>query len=276
MRMNFFESIYIMLIFFSIQNLWAGGGEERYPPVIKTFGEYKVVIERKDDFYEYLTIYQNKQKVYEDKDDRFYFGNFSAHNPDREDTYSGKDLNGNKIPDLVITKYTGGMHCCHFLNIFELGKKFRKITTVEGGSYGFEFVDLDQDKIPEIEFWDGPIDYVFSSFAHSSQGRTVLKFIKNQYRVAPSLMKKNIPSNKERQKIEKEIVEEFKKNDLPHPPYIFLKHMMDLSYTGHLNLALEIAEKTWPVKFPGLIEFKKKLLECLNDSPYWSEFTKAQ
>ncbi len=47
-----------------------------------------------------------------------------------------------------------------------------------------------------------------------------------------------------------QIADEFKRNDLPRPPYLFLKQMMNLSYTGHLSLAVTIAEKTWPAKFP--------------------------
>lgn len=276
MKINLLGRFFLVLIAFVDQYVWAGGEEQKSPPVIKRFGEYEVTIERKDDFYEHVTILKGKRKVYEDKNDRFFFGNFSAHFPDRTDSYSGKDLNGNNIPDLVITKYTGGMHCCHFLNIFELGKNFRKITTIEGGSYGFEFVDLDNDKFPEIVFWDGPIDYVFSSFAHSAQGRTVLKFTNNHYEIASSLMRKKTPTAKERKRIEDEIVEAFKNNDLPHPPYIFLKQMMDLSYTGHLKLALEIARKTWPAKFPGLLTFEKDFPKHLNNSRYWKEFSRRK
>ena len=89
-------------------------------------------------------------------------------------------------------------------------------------------------------------------------------------------MKKKAPTTKERKNIEDEIVEAFKRNDLPHPPYIFLNHMMDLSYTGHLNLALEIAKKTWPSKFPGHQKFEKDFPKHLNDSSYWKEFSRSK
>ncbi len=64
---------------------------------------------------------------------------------------------------------------------YELGKKFRKLVTVEAGSYSVRLVELDHDTFPEIEFWDGSIDYLFACFAGSVPGRVVLKFQKNHF-----------------------------------------------------------------------------------------------
>lgn len=277
LKMKAYEYLTLLYLFFcfvGIELVKAGG----LGPEIRNFGQYKVALESSDGMYSKVVVYKGHKKIYQEGEfgDHYYFGNhFEGAELNDHDVYSGKDINGNKIPDLVLTNWTGGAHCCNFLSIFEMGKTFRKIVTVSGGSYGFKLVDLDKDKIPEIEFWDNPIDYVFASFAHSAQGKTVLKFVNNQYRVAVPLMLTPVPNKKERYKIEKEISDEFKKNNFPHPPYIFLMYMMDLSYSGHFKLALEIAEKTWPSKFPGFKEFKKKFPECLNDSPYWKEFTRG-
>lgn len=268
---------YILLFFFVFYDHIAYAGKLQQE--IRKFGSYRVIIERSPDkMSEKLTVYQGIKKVFEESEigAYYFFGNHFDNSPNTKDIYSGKDINGNKIPDLLISHWTGGAHCCHFLSIFELGKAFRKIVTVDGGSYGFKLIDLDKDKILEIEFWDNPIDYLFASFADSAQGRTILKFNKDSYKVSSKLMKRPAPGLKELKKIQLEIELAFKeeKDRSPNFPYLFLKYMMDLSYSGHLQLALKIAEKSWPSHGFQFPKFKKEFLEYLGNSSYWIEYSR--
>ena len=53
----------------------------------------------------------------------------------------GKDITGKGEPNLVINEWSGGAHCCYTFDVFEIGKKFREITTldaVEGDYAHFE------------------------------------------------------------------------------------------------------------------------------------------
>ena len=95
------------------------------------------------------------------------------------DIYSGHDITGNKIPNLIISNWTGGAHCCHYLQIFELGNAFKHLVTVDALSSDIRLVDLDKDGFPEIEFHDGAIDYLFASYAGSPG--SVLEKILNQF-----------------------------------------------------------------------------------------------
>jgi len=242
---------------------------------VKKIGQYRVLIDRPNDQDEgRIRIYQKNKLVFEEREfgSYYYLGNKFDDSLKGKDTYSGKDVNGNSIPDLIVTQWTGGAHCCHYLTVFELGHEFRKLITVSGGSSGFGISDLDGDRIPEIEFWDWPIDYSFTSFADSAQGKTILKFEKNNYRVAKKLMITSVPTAKEINKIQSEIKNAFKK-EKSNFPYKFLNAMMELSYSGHLDLAFKIADETWPNEKPGLSEFKIKFKDLLSDSPYWKEFT---
>ncbi|MDD4976400.1 MAG: hypothetical protein PHY93_18725 [Bacteriovorax sp.] len=242
---------------------------------VKKIGLYKILIDRPNDQDEgRIRIYQRGKLVFEEREfgSYYYLGNRFDGSLKAKDPYSGKDLNGNSIPDLIITQWTGGAHCCHYLTVFELGHKFRKLITVSGGSSGFGISDLDGDKIPEIEFWDWPIDYAFTSYAESAQGKTILKFEKNNYRVSQKLMTTSVPTAKKINTFQSEIKNAFKK-EKSNFPYTFLSAMMDLSYSGHLDLAFKIADKTWPVERPGLSEFKLEFKNLLNNSPYWKEFT---
>ncbi len=242
----------------------------------KKYGPYQVSLLQ--DFQTGLgkvVIKKGKVKVFEevDIDNHYYFGNnFEPNTDEPVDIYSGRDITGNGKTNLVISNWTGGAHCCHFLHIFELGKNLKKLVTVKALSSSIRLVDLDHDGYPEIEFWDGAIDYQFACFAGSPGGRVVLKFRQDHYEVATDLMKKLEPTAKKMKRLKQSIVRAFKKEDSPDLPYPFLQALMDLSYSGHFKSALQLADETWPAEKPGLSKFKDEFSQTLRDSPYWKEF----
>jgi len=225
-----------------------------------------------------LVIKRGKDKVFEEAEvgNHYYFGNYFDQNEGGPDLYSGRDITGRGVPNLVISNWTGGAHCCHFLHIFELGKQFKKVVTVEAQSSSIQLVDLDFDGFPEIEFWDGTIDYQFASFAGSPGGRTILKFQKDHYEVATDLMKKPIPTAKKLSGMKRKISRAFRQADTPDLPYEFLEAMMNLSYSGHFNFALKFADEVWPKEKPGLDKFKSEFSQALQNSLYWKEISKTE
>ncbi len=244
---------------------------------IKSFGEYRVVLGKSTNMMEGIFIvYRGNIKIHEEREfgSYYWFGNHFDESLNGHDPHSGKDLTGKKNPNLVISHWTGGAHCCNYLSIYELGSTFRKLATVDGGSYGFRLVDLDNDKFPEIEFWDWPIDYLFSSFAGSAQGKTILKFSDGKYKVASNLMKRPIGQFKDLEKKKADIKVAFKQDKTPDIPYLLLELMMDLSYSGHIIFALDIAEEIWPTDRPGLAKFKLEFSRSLSSSEYWKDFFK--
>ncbi|MBC7466240.1 MAG: hypothetical protein H7256_09625 [Bdellovibrio sp.] len=222
-----------------------------------------------------LSIKNGNKKVFEESeiDNHYSFGNsFEPNSNDGPDLYSGRDITGNKLPNLIISNWTGGAHCCHFVHIFELGKKVKKLVTVQAMSSSVRFVDLDNDGFPEIEFWDGSIDYQFACFADSPSGRVVLKFKKDHYEVATGLMNKPAPTQQKIRVLKEAITLAFEKKDTPDLPYDFLNTVMELSYTGHFNLALKLADEVWPSGKPGLAKFKNEFSEALHESIYWKNY----
>jgi hypothetical protein len=240
----------------------------------KKFGSYSVVLSQSfEDGLGKIIITHGKDKVFESSeiDDHYYFGNHFD-DDEEKDLYSGRDITGKGIPNLVVSSWTGGAHCCHFLHIFELGKKLKKLVTVKANSSSVRLVDLDHDGYPEIEFWDGSIDYLFASFAGSPGGRVVLKFKNNQYEVAPSLMRKASLNQKQIEKLKMMIVASFKKEKSPELPYDFLSSMMYLSYSGQFDLAMKIASETWPADRLSFLIFQNKFTQALRHSLYWKSF----
>lgn len=248
------------------------------PPQERKFGDYKVVVKLEkydnEENYERVVITRKGKRAYSEAELGTYhwIGNHFDESLKGKDPHSGKDLTGNEIPDLILTKWNGGAHCCNFLGVFEMANDgLKKLITIDGGSYYFQIKDFDGDKIPEIEFWDWPIDYQFNSFADSAQGRVLLKFIEGKYQVASGLMYKKRPSNKKLIEIKNEIKKSFKDMG-DRVPYELLSIMMELSYTGYKELALRIAEETWPKERDDLKKFKTEFRSALRNSKYWSEF----
>lgn len=241
----------------------------------KSYRNYQVLIEWDDNLDgERVTIKKDRKIIYSEEElgSHFWIGNHFDESLNDKDPHSGRDITGNGIPDLILTKWNGGAHCCNFLTVFEMGKsELKKIITIDGGSNGFEVQDLDNDQIPEIIFWDWPIDYLFNSFSDSAQARVVLKYIDGQYHVASSLMYKRRPNNMKLIKVNREIIKSFTGMG-DRVPYELLKIMMELSYTGYKELAFRIADETWPKERTDLNKFKRKFKEALANSIYWSEF----
>ncbi len=261
----------LVFLLFSILPFTSKGFDGRRE--VKKIGAYKIILSQ--DYASGLgkiVITKKKKKVFDesDIDNHYYFGN--QFDEKKSNLSFRHDLTGKGIPNLIVSNWTGGAHCCNFLHIFELGKKFRKVATVAAGSSGIRFIDLDHDGFPEIEFWDGAIDYQFASFAFSPAGRVVLKFKNDQYEVATNLMNKPPLSIKRYKNAVKKSRLEFSKNESPDLPYNFLETMMNLSYSGHYQQALKFASDAWPKDKSGLEKFKDEFSQALKESLYWRDF----
>lgn len=267
---NLNKKYLLIVLFILILPFFSYAADEKFEK--KQFGTYEVSLSQNyHNGLGKIVIKKGNDKVFEESEieNHYSFGNDFDPVLEGPDLYSGRDITGNGSPHLIISNWTGGAHCCHFVHIFELGKKFKKLITVQANSSSVRFVDLDHDGFPEIEFLDGAIDYKFACFADSPGGRVVLKFKKDHYAVAPELMKSSSPTLRKIKNLKKVMSLAFAKNDNPDLPYNFLNTMMELSYSGHFNLALKLADEVWPIDKPGLMKFKDEFSKSLHESIYW-------
>jgi hypothetical protein len=91
------------------------------------------------------------------------------------------------------------------------------------------------------------------------------------YRVAKSLMYRKREDEK-KLTASRETIQKVFYTKQPGVPYELLKLMMDLSYSGYRELALKMADDTWPRDLSGLAKFKLDFNRALAASPYWTEF----
>lgn len=70
------------------------------------------------------------------------------------------DVYGDKIPELLVTSYSGGAHCCETLRVFALEKTPRKLLEyAAGNATGHELKDLDGDGRQELLLGDDSFAY---------------------------------------------------------------------------------------------------------------------
>jgi len=87
------------------------------------------------------------------------------------------NITGNGIPNLVVTAYSGGAHCCSIYHIFELGDEFREVATIDAADGGAVFTNLTANGTPAIQMSDWSYAYEFTSFAGSFAPDIILRWI---------------------------------------------------------------------------------------------------
>lgn len=238
----------------------------------QTFKNYIVrIYQKKSSEAGYFEIFRNNEQIY--RQEGYYFFVGDSYKTEGDDpTSMGVDITGNSAPDLVISEWTGGSHCCKNYNIFEIGETFKKIDTIET-SEGGSFVNLDEDNTNlEFETTDA---FTFINLrgyclACTPRPKVILQLQDGKYRVADKLMS-TAPPSKEELQVKLEQIQNDVAWQSEFPPVELWWTMTDLIYTGNAKLARQFYDDVWPVTEDG----KKKFLDEFNaefaKSPYWDE-----
>ncbi len=94
-----------------------------------------------------------------------------------------KDLDGNNLPEVIFSTYSGGAHCCTNFSIYTWYKnQFIETETgyLDGG--GGEFKDLNGDGKIEFLTVDNAFLYRFSSYAGSFPPSLILSFNNGEFK----------------------------------------------------------------------------------------------
>ncbi len=81
------------------------------------------------------------------------------------DPISGKDINGDSQPDLVVIAYSGGAHCCWTYSIYSLGLNPRLLTRIHN-ERDIAFVQQPTSHNVTMKTQDGRFDY-FDGLCHA-------------------------------------------------------------------------------------------------------------
>ena len=216
-----------------------------------------------------LEILKNSRQIYAENGYRFEVGNIGSDKNENRLIAMGNDITGNGKPDLVVSGYSGGAHCCTTYYIFEIGEEFRKIAQIHTGNAMAHFVDTDGDSNLEFVTYDDTFSYWNTGFASSPMPEVILRFSNGAYRLASDLMSKPALDFAKLEARARSIRDNgewyiWNKSDL-------WGVMLDLIYSGHADLAYQFFDMAWLPDAPGKEEFIKDFRTRLSTSPYWPE-----
>lgn len=253
----------------------------KYPRDLKDeqhFRGYSVRIYRNEIGFGAAEILKNGSRVWSDAKGLVYrVGHvYERVMPGATDLRIGTDMTGDGGSDLVVSCWSGGAHCCFDFFVFRLEPEFKLLATLEGGHADKSaFIDLDRDSIPEFVTADWVFAYWHTSFAFSARPRIVLRYRNGRYQLAPDLMKKPPPTDKEIAATAHEICNKVQGDGfLDETDFgTMTTYFADLLYSGnaakaenHLKVALCRGEYK-PQDF--LWEFSQQIKK----SRYWSELS---
>jgi hypothetical protein len=186
---------------------------------------------------------------------------------------TGDNITGNGIPNLVVSTFTGGAHCCSQFEVFELGKDFKRIALFDVADAGnSHFEKRGDDKRLVFVTNDFTFAYWNTSFADSPAPEVILRYCNGKYRLADDLMRKQSIDEKRQQDLIKKIADLSKSVEPSTSPTPLLwETMLNLIYSGNEKTAWEFFEKAWPTDLPDKRQFARDFRNRLTKSLYWRE-----
>ena len=90
---------------------------------------------------------------------------------------SGTDINGDGLPDLVVSAWSGGEHCCYSSGVYSVGEDVKPVLALTTGNCGpGEFEDLDGNGTREFVTCDDRFASMYCAFAESPLPRVVYSY----------------------------------------------------------------------------------------------------
>ncbi len=189
---------------------------------------------------------------------------------------AGTDILSRGRPDMIVTAWSGGAHCCYVHMIFELKPELRVVARLDDGDGDLaHFVDLDGDGHYYYEGNDWTFAYWDASFADSAAPAVVLRFVDDdhggRYHIAMDKMRGPEPSAEQWTKAIRDARDAFAQGSRLGDVIgsKLRSNMVHMIYTGHSRLAWKLLDETWPAQKPGKEKFLSDFCSQLKNSQYW-------
>ncbi len=194
----------------------------------------------------------------------------------------GTDITGRGRPDMIVTAWSGGAHCCFVHLIFELKPQLKVVARLDDGDGDLaHFVDLDGDGPYYYKGNDWTFAYWDASFEDSPAPAVVLRFVEDGqgggYHLAMDKMRSPEPSAEQWKKATSEASGAFAENSGFGDGIgsNLWSNMLNMIYTGHSKLAWKLFDETWPAQKQGKDKFLSGFCSQLKASLYWADLAKT-
>jgi hypothetical protein len=193
-------------------------------------------------------------------------GNYSA-------VPNGADVTGRGHPDMIVSLFTGGAHCCSTHYVFELEPIFKLLDDADDDLAHFERDAKDHRYNYVTADWT--FAYWPTCFACSPSEVVVLRWAEDAkggaFHLALDKMRKPAPTPAAWNKSLAAAKKVVSQGDDTNVGTTLWQTVLDLIYTGHSDLAWNFVDATGPKAqqkpFPSLNDF----CALLKQSPYWPD-----
>ena len=193
----------------------------------------------------------------------------------------GTDVTGRGHPEMIVSYYSGGAHCCTSILLFELEPQLKLLSTLDVGDSSNSHFERDtQNGSYYFVGSDESFAYWHTDFADSPIQKVILKPVSDltgnlTFQLDQQQMHRRPPTK-----------EEWQEKYLPQARAAFAPdaafdnyyagsalwgQMLGWIYGGESNWAWKLVNMTWPAEKPGKDEFLKEFCGQLSQSKYWPD-----
>ena len=187
---------------------------------------------------------------------------------------NGRDVTGRGHPDMIVSQWSGGAHCCTTHYVFELEPDFKLIATIDDRDYSVAHFERD-DGHYIYKTADWTFAYWPSCFACSPSTQVVLRFTSQNgggFHLALDKMKRPRPTKAEWEgklrEVQKVLSDEGPQVEIGRTQWQFV---LDLIYSGHSDLAWKFLDDTGPKAQAGDLPKLAEFCSIFMESPYWPD-----
>jgi hypothetical protein len=168
-------------------------------------------------------------------------------------------------PQLIVTSYSGGAHCCFSYGIVSLGKAFA-VDVIDSADSPISLSGLGDGDTPDITYFDMAFAYWNTSFAESPAGQVHLTWDKDRYRlidagagtqpqpsdiVLAAWQAEMTAAIKALPSPYVSIADQNNGKEGPQLDPVIWSHLIDLIYAGYSETAVDLYNKAWPQDVAG-------------------------
>jgi len=195
---------------------------------------------------------------------------------DAPEIANGVDITGRGHPDLIVSVFTGGAHCCTSHYLYELAPEVRLVTRLNDTDDDMAHFERDsKDRKYYYHTADWTFRYWPTCFACSPSEDVILRFVDDAnggaFHVAFDKMQKPAPRqaawNKELSTAQK-AVNPGAVDDMGQAMWGVV---LDLLYTGHSDLAWKFVDALGPKAQQKPFASLEDFCSLLRKSPYWPD-----
>ncbi len=187
----------------------------------------------------------------------------------------GTDVTGRGNPDMIVSLYTGGAHCCEIHYVFELAPQFKLLATLNDSDDDLAHFEREADGHYDYLTADWTFGYWPTCFACSPSEVVTLRWTDDKngggFHLDTNMMKKPAPTTAEWNKDLADAKKVVVAGDADSIGTTMWQTVLDLIYSGNSQSAWKFVDALGPkaqqAPLPALSDF----CALLKQSPYWPD-----